>query len=148
MFVWLWLVVNDRKFPAGTIFFSHKPASSTSSRTSNETNQPTCWSLKKDRLVRRTVSTFPRHALVGSCVESHCITVLSVLLSYINARLTPVCISTYVKVWLAPENSTSSPLYCPEQSEENSSAIRQLSCSMCSSHFHSRALFILDRIAT
>ena len=23
MFVWLWLVVNDRKFPAGTLFFSH-----------------------------------------------------------------------------------------------------------------------------
>ena len=28
MFVWLWLVVNDRKFPAETVFFSH-------------TNQPT-----------------------------------------------------------------------------------------------------------
>ena len=23
LFVWLWLVVNDHKFPAGTIFFSH-----------------------------------------------------------------------------------------------------------------------------
>ena len=23
LFVWLWLVVNDRKFLAGTIFFSH-----------------------------------------------------------------------------------------------------------------------------
>ena len=23
LFVWLWLVVNDRKFPAGTLFFSH-----------------------------------------------------------------------------------------------------------------------------
>ena len=28
LFVWLWLVVNDRKFPVGTVFFSH-------------TNQPT-----------------------------------------------------------------------------------------------------------
>ena len=93
------------------------------------------WSLKEARVVRRAVSALPRRALVGSCVESHCITVLSVLLSYINARLTPICVSTYVKVWLAPENSTSSPLYCPEQSEENSSAIRQLSCSVCSSHF-------------
>ena len=23
LFVWLWLVVNDRKFLAGTVFFSH-----------------------------------------------------------------------------------------------------------------------------
>ena len=23
LFVWLWLVVNDRKFSAGTLFFSH-----------------------------------------------------------------------------------------------------------------------------
>jgi len=23
LFVWLWLVVNDRKFPAGIVFFSH-----------------------------------------------------------------------------------------------------------------------------
>jgi len=23
LFVWLWLVVNDRKFPAETVFFSH-----------------------------------------------------------------------------------------------------------------------------
>ena len=23
MFVWLWLVVNDHKFSAGTVFFSH-----------------------------------------------------------------------------------------------------------------------------
>jgi len=23
LFVWLWLVVNDRKFTAGTVFFSH-----------------------------------------------------------------------------------------------------------------------------
>ena len=37
-FVWLWFIVNDRKFPAGTVFsLSHKPGSSTSSRTSNET---------------------------------------------------------------------------------------------------------------
>jgi len=23
LFIWLWLVVNDRKFSAGTVFFSH-----------------------------------------------------------------------------------------------------------------------------
>ena len=23
LFVWLWLVINDHKFPAGTVFFSH-----------------------------------------------------------------------------------------------------------------------------
>ena len=41
VFGWLVLVVNDRKFSAGTVFFSHtKPASSTSSRTSNEQAQP------------------------------------------------------------------------------------------------------------
>ena len=33
LFVWLWLVVNDRKFPARTVFFSHtKPASSNNPR--------------------------------------------------------------------------------------------------------------------
>jgi hypothetical protein len=41
LFVWLWLVVNDRKFLGGTVFFSHKPVNGTSSRTSNYTNQPT-----------------------------------------------------------------------------------------------------------
>ena len=41
LFVWLWLVVNDRKFSARTVFLSHEPVNSTSSRTSNETNQPT-----------------------------------------------------------------------------------------------------------
>jgi len=42
LFVWLVLVVNDRKFSAGTVFFSHtKLASNTYSRTSNDTNQPT-----------------------------------------------------------------------------------------------------------
>ena len=35
------LVVNDRKFSVGTVFFSHtKSASSTSSRSSNEQAQP------------------------------------------------------------------------------------------------------------
>ena len=41
LFGWLVLVVNDRKFLAGSVFFSHtKSASSISSRTSNEQTQP------------------------------------------------------------------------------------------------------------
>ena len=41
LFGWLVLVVNDRKFLAETIFFSHtKPASSTFSRSSDEQVQP------------------------------------------------------------------------------------------------------------
>ena len=41
LFGWDYSLVNDRKFPAGTVFFSHtKPASRTSSRSSNEQAQP------------------------------------------------------------------------------------------------------------
>jgi len=63
LFVWLWLVVNDRKFLAGTVFFSHtKSASSTSSRSSNEQAQPNeqadgygCW-LSIDIIIHRATS--------------------------------------------------------------------------------------------
>jgi len=41
LFDWLVLVVNDRKFSAKTVFFSHiKPASSTSLRSNSEQVQP------------------------------------------------------------------------------------------------------------
>jgi len=42
LFVWTWLIVNDRKFLVKIIFFfSHKLASGISSRTCNNTNQST-----------------------------------------------------------------------------------------------------------
>ena len=42
MFVWLWLVVNDRKFSAGTIFFSHtnQPAVLLNEPATIRTSQP------------------------------------------------------------------------------------------------------------
>ena len=42
MFVWLWLVVNDRKFPAGTVFFSHtnQPAVLLHEPATKRTSQP------------------------------------------------------------------------------------------------------------
>ena len=42
IFVWLWLVVNDRKFPVGTVFFSHtnQPAVLLHEPATIRTNQP------------------------------------------------------------------------------------------------------------
>jgi len=40
LFGWLVLVVNDRKFPTGTVFFSHTKSASSTSRISNEQAQP------------------------------------------------------------------------------------------------------------
>ena len=50
LFVWLWLVVNDRKFPVGTVFFSH-------------TNQPAVFlhepaTIRTSQPNRRFVSRF------------------------------------------------------------------------------------------
>jgi len=42
LFVWLWLVVNDRKFSAGTVFFSHttQPAVLLHESATKRTSQP------------------------------------------------------------------------------------------------------------
>jgi len=42
LFVWLWLVVNDRKFSAGTVFFSHtnQPAVFLHEPATKRTSQP------------------------------------------------------------------------------------------------------------
>ena len=42
MFVWMWLVVNDRKFSAGTVFFSHtnQPAVLLHEQATIRTSQP------------------------------------------------------------------------------------------------------------
>jgi len=42
LFVWLWLIVNDRKFSAGTVFFSHtnQPTVLLHEPTTKRTSQP------------------------------------------------------------------------------------------------------------
>jgi hypothetical protein len=79
-----------------------------------------------------------------SYVWSHHVSVCVCIFSYISARLFSVWVCMCVEVWLTPENSQSSHLYCPELSEENSSAIWQLSCSMssCSSVLACSSLFL------
>ena len=56
LFVWLWLVVNDSKFPAGTVFFSH-------------TNQPAVL-LHEPAMIRTSQPNMPPVA-ANHFVESH-----------------------------------------------------------------------------
>ena len=60
MFVWLWLVVNDHKFPAETVFFSHtnQPAVLLHEPATKRTSQPnmlTMWAWEPFGLARRSV---------------------------------------------------------------------------------------------
>jgi len=60
------LVVNDRKFLAGTIFFSHtKPANNTSSRTSNEQIQP------NEQVAGYLIILRPNSSSSFACVNLH-----------------------------------------------------------------------------
>jgi len=50
LFLWLWLVVNDRKFSAGTIFFSHTNQSAVllHKPATKRTSQPNCLPATQD----------------------------------------------------------------------------------------------------